>query len=157
MPSGSGQVRSLSYKVMGRGKRAATVLLLDDAPAIRLLLRRTLEPQGLRVLEAADANTAWGLIAVERPALLILEMRLYGADPLELCRALRRDRRTAAMRVLVLTTVTAEHELDRALEAGVDAVMTKPFRPLQLLATVDHLLEGRRAGARRASSGRSPS
>ena len=133
---------------MAMEPRLTTVLLLDDAPAIRLLLRRTLEPRPLRFVEAADANTAWGLIAVERPALVIMEMRLHGADPLDICRALRR-RGDATTRVLVLTTMTAESELRRALEAGADAVMSKPFRPVLLLATVERLLDSPANDARR--------
>jgi len=147
-----GAYRSIA---MGRAPRVPTVLVLDDVPAIRLLLRQTLEARPLRVVEAGDVNIAWGLIAVERPALIIMEPRILGPDPLELCRALRRDPATASTRVLVLTTATAEADLRRARDAGADAIMTKPFRPIRLLAMVDCLLAPHPDVQRRASSGSS--
>ncbi len=117
-----------------------TVLLLDESASIRLLLRRTLEARPYRIVEAETVDEAWAQIALERPALIIMEIRLPGTNPLELCRAVRRDERRAATRILVLTTMAGEDDQTRALAAGADAVMAKPFRPAQLLALIDRLL-----------------
>ena len=131
-----------------------TVLLVDESASIRMLLRLTLETQPFRVVEASDTNQAWALIAVERPALMILEPRLPGPDPLELCRALRRAARTAATRIVILTTLVGEDNRHRALAAGADLVLTKPFRPLELLAEVERLLAPPPGRRRQASFGR---
>ena len=117
-----------------------TILLLDDSRAIRQLLRRTPETRPYRVIEASSANQAWALLAVERPALVLMEMRLAGPDPLEICRTLRRDERLPQTRILVLTTMAGDEGRRRALEAGADEVMAKPFHPAQLVASVDRLV-----------------
>src|SRR3954466_10847439 len=132
-----------------------TVLVLDDTPAIRFLLRRTLEIGAYRVVEAATVDEAWALIAVERPAVVILEPRLYDADPLEIARARRRaPAATHRPRLLALTTMASESDRDLALAAGVDEVRFKPFRPLELLEVVNELVgRGRDDGLRRAGDG----
>src|SRR5438094_964803 len=132
-----------------------TILVLDDSAAIRLLVRRTLEARPSRVIEASGADEAWALMAVERPSLVLMEQRLAGSDPLEIPRALRRDRRLAGTRVLVLTTMAGEEGRRRALEAGADVVMSKPFHPAELLAAVDFLLAPGR-GRRQQAYGPAP-
>ena len=123
------------------GDAPLTALLVDEAQPIRLLLRNTLEARPLRLIEASTVSEAWALILVERPALVITEMWLPGEDPLEFCRVLKRKAETAGTRVVVLTTMAGEQNHGRAVAAGADEVVTKPFRPAQLLAIVDRLLD----------------
>jgi DNA-binding response OmpR family regulator len=133
--------------------RISTVLVLDDTAAIRFLLRRTLEIGPYRVVEAATVDEAWAQIAVERPAVVIMELRLYDADPLEIARSVRRAPAAQRPRLLALTTMASEEDRARALAAGVDAVMFKPFRPLELLELVNGLTTQSHATRRRKSGG----
>jgi DNA-binding response OmpR family regulator len=132
--------------------RNSTVLVLDDTAAIRFLLRRTLEIGLYRVVEAATVDEAWAQIAVERPGVVIMELRLYDADPLDIARGVRRAPAAQRPWLLALTTMASDDDRDRALAAGVDEVMFKPFRPLELLERVEHLL-GRGQPDRRRKSG----
>ncbi len=129
---------------MGNGHAPPrTALLIDPEPRIRQLLRFALEAHGYRIMEAGTANEARGWIALERPTLVLLELRLPDGDALDICRTLRRDTRTSNAVVLAMTTLGGDEQQRWALQAGADAVVLKPFRPGHLLALVGQLLAER--------------
>ena len=128
-----------------------TILVVDDEPAIRELVRFTLERDGFRI---ATANEGWEALSVakaERPDLVILDLMLPGLSGEEVCRALR-----AEMDVPVLMLTARKEESDRVmgLELGADDYVTKPFSPRELAARVRAIL--RRAGSSRAGSVAAP-
>lgn len=114
------------------------VLVTDDAPALRLVVRITLESQGWSVLEAADGGSAVARAAAERPDLLLLDLDLGpgSIDGIEVCRRVQAAPETAAIPVLILTASERSEDRVRAAEAGAAGFLTKPFGPLQLLDAV---------------------
>ncbi len=117
------------------------VLLVDDDPAVRLLIKTTLPEDEFEVVEAQDGEDALDRVREEAPALVVLDWRMPEQSGEEVLRVLKR--RDERMPVIVLT---AERELgarEIAERLGADEFLTKPFSPLQLLATIERLLAKR--------------
>jgi len=129
------------------------LLLVDDDSGFRALLRTTFEAVDIDVDEAEDAAQAAARIAEHRPDVIILDVGLPGLDGLAFCRRLKEEQPTDALRVVLLTGL--DHVEDDARLAGADAMLLKPFRPLELLTVVERLASGRSSPPLRASRGRS--
>ena len=121
----------------------ARVLVVDDDDAVRLLVRRALEREGLRVEEAPDAALA--LAAFDRTSwdLVVLDVSLPDLSGLDL---LRRLRNVGDVPVIMLSGRSDEADRVAGLESGADDYVVKPFYPRELAARVRSLL--RRSGAR---------
>ncbi len=115
------------------------ILLVDDEPALRELLRATLESAEISVEEAESAADAEALVRRRRPDLIILDLRMPGMGGAELCRRLKDAKRTREIPIVLLTGA-AEEEALAAHAAGASALVRKPFSPLELLAVVEGLL-----------------
>ncbi|MGH2935564.1 MAG: HD domain-containing phosphohydrolase [Gaiellaceae bacterium] len=109
------------------------MLLVDDEPALRELLRATFESADVVVDEAGSAAEAERLIAAAPPDLIVLDVLMPVVDGAELCRRLKAAPPTGDIPIILLTGA----DLDDA--AGADAVVRKPFSPLDLLAVVERL------------------
>jgi putative two-component system response regulator len=118
----------------------ATVLVADDEPAARRLLRRILEPAGYKVLEAATGGEALGMVESEQPDLLILDITMPDIDGVEICRAIKNDPITHLTPVIHITGLTTREQRLRALSAGSDEFVGKPFDIEELLIRVRSLL-----------------
>ena len=118
----------------------STVLIVDDEPAILELVRFTLEDDQVRVLEAADGRAALEIARAERPALILLDVRMPQLDGVEVCRQLRADPALRSTRIVMLTAADQEADRARGLAAGADEYLSKPFSPLALLALVRSIL-----------------
>jgi ribonuclease P protein subunit RPR2 len=112
------------------------ILLVDDDPGLRTLLRTTFELADIEVDEAEDAQAARRRIALNRPDVIVLDVQMPGMSGEELCRLLKTDPRTAAIPVVILTGS------ETAGGSGAEAVMRKPFSPLELLGIVERLHGG---------------
>jgi len=121
------------------------ILVVEDEPDIRELVRYNLEQAGFRVAEAEDGEDALRQVASELPALVILDLMLPQGDGLEVCRALRGRPETASLPIVMLTAKAAEVDRVLGLEFGADDYVTKPFSPRELVARVKAVL--RRAEA----------
>jgi putative two-component system response regulator len=122
----------------------ATVLVADDDAAARKLLRRTLEPAGYAVLEAADGQTALAITAAERPDLVILDISMPEYNGIDVCRAIKGDPDTRLVPVIHITGLATRDERLKALEAGSDEFVGKPFDMEELLIRVRSLLRTKR-------------
>lgn len=123
------------------------LLVVDDDPAIRRLLGRTLERAGYVVVEAADARAGLAALAIDKPDLVLLDLGLPDRDGLELLPLLVR---APGPSVIVLTARDDVDEKVAALDLGADDYVTKPFDTEELLARVrSSLRRGARAGAER--------
>jgi CheY-like chemotaxis protein len=111
------------------------ILVVDDEPAHRFLLRRIFERAGHVVVDAADGAAALLAVAVSRPDLVVTDMMMPVMDGAELIRRLRRDPATAGIAILAASG-------DPGLAEGADAVVTKPFLSRPLVEIVDALLRG---------------
>ena len=127
---------------------ANAVLVIDDEPQIRRVVRNALQPMVSRVLEAATAREGMDLAAAEQPALVVLDLGLPDLGGMEVCRDLRGF--TSAP-IIVLSARHGEREKAALLDAGADDYMTKPFGTLELQARVRAQLR-RYAAATPASS-----
>ena len=118
----------------------ATVLICDDEPALRELIRVRLEGP-YEFVEADDGEESLALARSVRPDVVILDMMMPRLSGLEVLSALRQEEELADMRVIVLTAQPATRE--QALQAGADIVMVKPFEPERIAAAVEEVLEDR--------------
>jgi response regulator RpfG family c-di-GMP phosphodiesterase len=114
------------------------ILLVDDEPALRELLRATLESVDIAVDEAASALEAETLVRRRKPDLVVLDLRMPGMSGAEFCARLKQQPRTREIPVVVLTAADPE-DAREAERAGAAAVVHKPFSPLELLAVIEGL------------------
>jgi putative two-component system response regulator len=122
----------------------ARILIADDEPSVRRVLRRVLEAAGYSVVEAASGSEVLALGQDERPDLFILDINMPELDGVEICRAIKNDPFTHLTPVIHVTGQTARHERLRALEAGSDEFVAKPFDAEELLIRVRSLLRTKR-------------
>ncbi|WP_257164897.1 response regulator transcription factor [Bradyrhizobium sp. SRS-191] len=124
------------------------ILIVDDDPHIREVLRVALGKAGMTVTEAADGRAALVRFGEDRPDLIVLDVGMPEFDGLEVC---RRIRRTSQVPILFLSA--RDEEIDRilGLEIGGDDYVTKPFSPRELVARVNVILR-RAAGGDRAAA-----
>ena len=117
---------------------ATGILIVDDDPQIRDVLRIALGQAGFAVAEAADGRTALAMVARAAPDLVVLDIGLPEMDGLEVCRRLRR-----VSHVPVLFLSAQDGEIDRVvgLELGADDYVTKPFSPRELVARIRAILK----------------
>jgi two-component system KDP operon response regulator KdpE len=120
---------------------ARRVLVCDDEPQILRALRVVLREAGFEVVPAETAEEALDRAAVQPPDAAILDLVLPDGDGIEVCRSLREWSR---MPIILLSAVGDEDEKVRALEAGADDYVVKPFAPRELVARLQAAL--RRAG-----------
>jgi DNA-binding response OmpR family regulator len=119
------------------------ILIVDDDPDIRSLLRELLDRRGFTVTEARDGQEALRVFFDERPDLVVLDVAMPGLDG---WKTLERIRELSDIPVVMLTAKATELEKTRGLRAGADDYVTKPFGRQELLARVEALL--RRTGGR---------
>jgi response regulator RpfG family c-di-GMP phosphodiesterase len=113
------------------------ILVVDDDAGVRLLLRTTLAADEFAVEEAGSAEEAADIARFRTPAVVILDIGLPGKDGLTFCRELKRNAAYHAPLVILLTGEdTATEEVDGA---GADAVLRKPFSPLELIGLLDRV------------------
>ena len=117
------------------------ILVCDDEMQIRRALRVVLKDAGFEVTETADAAEALDAVSVKPPDAAIIDLILPDGDGVEVCRSIRS---WSEMPILVLSAVGEEEQKVRALEAGADDYVTKPFGPRELIARLKAAL--RRAG-----------
>jgi response regulator RpfG family c-di-GMP phosphodiesterase len=124
------------------GVSGVRILLVDDDPMLRTLVRTTLEVIDVEIEEAETTRGAAAVVAEWRPDVIVLDVGLPGEDGLVFCRELKLNPATAGIRVVVLTGSDSGTETAARL-AGADAFLRKPFSPLDLLGLVQELAEGR--------------
>lgn len=116
------------------------ILVVDDEPDALEVLGFKLKEGGYVPLFAKDGASALRCARDEHPALIVLDIMLPEIDGLEVCKILRRDPKTAAIPILMLTARAAEMDRVLGLELGADDYVTKPFSPRELVLRVKKLL-----------------
>lgn len=119
-----------------------SILVVDDQPDLRLLIRLTLRALG-DVTQASSAEAALARLAEAVPDLLILDVWLgEGISGLELCRKLKDAPATARMKIMLLSACGQQSDVAAGLAAGADHYMVKPFSPEALVEAAAGLLDG---------------
>jgi response regulator RpfG family c-di-GMP phosphodiesterase len=122
----------------GRPRGPRRILIVDDDTGLRMLLRATLTADELEVAEAENAQQASDLARFWRPAVVLLDVAMPGIDGLSFCSELKRKPVFGAPFVVLLTgTDLAEWN---AAQAGADALLRKPFSPIELLSVIDRMM-----------------
>jgi two-component system, OmpR family, KDP operon response regulator KdpE len=111
----------------------ASILVVDDEPQIRRVLRSTLSSQGYVILEAKTGEDAVEVARKEKPDLVLLDVNMPGIGGIEACRELRR---ASEAPIIMLTVRNAERDKVAALDAGADDYVVKPFGIEELLARI---------------------
>ena len=119
---------------------ASRILVVDDLSQNLELMEAHLCALGHSVAEASNGADALRKVKEEAPDLILLDVMMPGLDGYEVCRRLKADADTASIPVLIVTTLSAPEEVDRAIEAGADDFLSKPFSGLELLIRVRSLL-----------------
>lgn len=132
---------------------AARVLVVDDEADLAAILANRLRRAGYEATLAGDGLAALELIGRDRPDLVLLDVRMPRLDGIETLRRLRRGGSTARLPVIVMTANAEASDRARALEAGADACLAKPFETAEMLARVRELLDARR-DTRKEDAGR---
>jgi two-component system, OmpR family, phosphate regulon response regulator PhoB len=116
------------------------ILVVEDERPIREMIAFGLRRAGFEVREAADARSGRAEVANKLPDLLLVDWMLPDTSGLEFTRALKRDRETRELPVIMLTARAEEGDKVAGLEGGADDYITKPFSPRELLARINAVL-----------------
>ena len=122
---------------------AATILVVEDEPAIQELIAYNLKQAGHQPLLADNAEQAMNLVQNALPDLVLLDWMLPGQSGIDFARRLRTDKRTRTVPIIMLTARSDEQDKLTGLDAGADDYITKPFSPRELNARIKAVLRRR--------------
>ena len=125
-----------------------TILIADDYDDNRELLRLMLAAEGYRVREARDGRECVESARAEAPDLALIDLSMPQLDGWGALEEMRADARTRSIPCVAVTAFAAEQDRRRALDAGFDAYISKPFRSRDLLELVGRLLDAGRDARR---------
>lgn len=120
---------------------AKTILVCDDEPVLRALIRESLSGSRFDVVEAEDGEAALSKARAARPDVILLDMMMPGRSGLEVLVEIRGDAELASIPVIMLTARTQAADREAIAVAGADRFLAKPFSPSELEAVVGELLD----------------
>ena len=115
------------------------ILVAEDNPANRELLRERLEARGYSVTEACNGQEALEMIAQSRPDLLLLDISMPVLDGFATVRKIRENPELSALPVLAVTAYTMQGDRDKVLNAGFDGYLSKPINAQELANALERL------------------
>lgn len=122
---------------------AQRILIVDDQPDIRRLVRMTLELTDSELLEAVDGADALAAVHALQPDLVLLDVMMPGAfDGYQVCARIKQDPALARTRVVLLTARGQAGDIEAGRAVGADGYLIKPFSPLELIEQVEAFLDG---------------
>jgi two-component system cell cycle response regulator len=117
-----------------------TILLIEDDPLSARLVDLILKSEGHQVIMVQDGLRGLEIAQNASLDLILLDLMLPGIDGFEVLRRLRADRRTADLKVVVVSAKSQPADKEKAIELGIDHYLTKPYRKVELLEVVRSLL-----------------
>ena len=117
-----------------------TILIVEDEKDIAKMLEYNLKKEGFKIFSVHDGEDALDYAQGKQPDLVILDLMLPGIDGLEVCKTLKKERKTAGIPIIMLTAKSQESDKVVGLELGADDYMTKPFSPRELIARIKAVL-----------------
>jgi len=118
----------------------ANILIIEDEKDIVRMLEYNLKKEGFKTLSARDGESGFELAKKESPDLVLLDLMLPGMDGLEVCKALKAEKKTALIPIIMVTAKSQEADKVLGLELGADDYVSKPFSPRELVARVKAVL-----------------
>jgi len=116
------------------------VLMVEDQPDIRKLIRMALEFESWQVYEAVDAPSGVELARQLVPDVILMDVMMPGAfDGLEACRRIKADPLLKNTKLIVVSAKSLASDVDAGKAAGADEYLCKPFSPLELIDTIERL------------------
>ena len=122
-------------------KNQFRILLVDDEPGIRKILRLFLELEGYMVFEAITANQAMQVVKKEKPHLVILDVILCGQTGFDVCEWIKSNPETKDIMVFLFTALNQEHDYREGQRVGCDLYLTKPQNPKDIVEKVREFLQ----------------
>jgi CheY-like chemotaxis protein len=122
-------------------QRPYRILLVDDEPGIRKILRLFLELEGFQVFEAVTANQAIQAIKSDRPDLVILDVILCGQTGFDVCEAIKSNPETRDIIVFLFTALNQDHDYREGQRVGCNLYLTKPQNPKDIVEKVREFLK----------------
>jgi two-component system, OmpR family, phosphate regulon response regulator PhoB len=117
------------------------ILIVEDQPDIRKLIRMTLEFEDYEIHEAADGAFGLRMASAVGPDLVLLDVMMPGElDGLQVCQRIKSDPKLAGLKVVLLTARGQARDREAGQLAGADDYLVKPFSPLQLIETIERLV-----------------
>ena len=117
------------------------ILIADDEPSLRLLVRATLGAnKSFELLEALDGSEALSKAQKELPDLILLDVMMPGLSGFEVCERLKNDSKTKKIIIIMLTAKGQQSDRDWAISVGTDYFLTKPFSPIELFNLIEKIL-----------------
>ncbi len=133
---------------------SAQLLLVDDEPGVRESVKEYLQDSGFDVQVASNATDAWQILQQKTPDLVISDIMMPKVDGYQFLKQLREDPRFKTLPVVFLTARGMTSDRILGYQAGVDAYLSKPFDPDELVAIVENLLDRRAPTAEESVSGK---
>jgi two-component system alkaline phosphatase synthesis response regulator PhoP len=121
---------------------AKKVLIVEDEETILELCSTIFKLEGYRVLCARDGEEALRITREHNPDIIVLDIQLPEINGNEVCKSLKSDPTMSHIKVLVLSGMAQDSDLQEAREAGADAYMTKPFSSIAIVEKVEELTKG---------------
>lgn len=125
-----------------------TILLVDDEQKVLDLITFRLQHLGYHVVSTNNGEDAISLVEEQRPDLIILDVTMPGVDGLTVCSRLKKSERFGAIPILMLTARSDVEDVNKAMAAGADDYIVKPYDPAVLQVKLQRYLGGRKAGSR---------
>lgn len=122
-------------------QKSFRILLVDDEPGIRKILRLFLELEGFSVFEAITANQAVSIIKKEKPDLVILDVILCGQTGFDVCEWIKGSPENKDIIVFLFTALNQEHDYKEGQRVGCDLYLTKPQNPKDIVEKVNEFLK----------------
>jgi len=116
-----------------------TVLIIDDDSQYRQLMREMLQPQGWRVLEAAEGETGLEEVRTSRPDVVLCDLLMPRCNGFQVCRGIRADASLRHTKIVVTSGRTFEADRTSARDAGANAYLTKPIQPDEIVKVIENL------------------
>jgi CheY-like chemotaxis protein len=117
------------------------ILVVDDNETDRMLVRRTVEKMGHRVLVAEDGNVGFEMAKTKKPDLILSDCRMPQKDGITMCRQLKGDPQTKNIPLVFLTGVDSPATVVECFDMGVENYMCKPINPKILVSQIETILK----------------
>ncbi len=116
------------------------VLIIDDSPTIRLIVKGAFEHEGFDVSFASEGSEGVHLAFMNPPNIVILDIMMEGLQGFEVCKMLRANSNMRHTAIIIISGKSYKSDIDRAIELGADAYIVKPFSPKEILEiAVEHM------------------